>query len=794
VSLYAAGLGYRGGLSVPESKLADGVVFDPAVKGTITVQPVDRSGKLVRGLRLKVLDEPAAWLDEPARMLSSEWGILNMWGVGSDKAASTQRELADGTIELTGLAPGTYVIEPADGAFAAPVKAQVQAGKNTPVQMTVDTDEAVEATSTTQPTTQPAALPAPNGAGTQPVASAADRQLEPLWDAMKDANAATALEAVKTLESKGSQAVAFLRKKLSPISELNAAGVRRLIDQLDATEYAVRQRATDELSLHGICIADPLVNAQGAPKSLESRVRLDALVKDAYRPVPTTPAASRWLRAVRVLERIGTPAARDLLGELAKGAAGARGTQQAQEAINRLGGGAKIASLAWWLARAEEEVETVDTGFQGHYFGQISAVLADAGLIDAAAAMERRSGADLEARYHLAAAYARAGQRKEAQEVAYMVHNPDGVVETRCRIGIALASAGRVEPVVPPQSSADWMAATVAHAFSAEEAGTWKVRKSLALSAEARIHAAIAVAHAAAGRKELYRKHIDLAQGLTDKIDVDINASWAASLSSDSKAGEAPGVDIFSAINKTSAIEAVALARARVGDYDGARAAVNRMRAGRSRDSRMRILAEDLSDRGVLKEALATAEGIEEKTHRDLALLSVVGGFLRAGDRAGAQAAADKLRTEPYQTAARLALRDEPEDQQDYQAVARHDVTVCRLARIQAQTPGRNPVAILRWIQTLPRSDQRYYALLGVAEGILAAQGPVPPAPSASSRPAVRDASPPATQPAPNGASTEPATQSAGEARTELAARWRWLIKRLGSEKYAERDSAQRNS
>ena len=644
------------------------------------------------------------------------------------------------------------------------------------------------------PAIQPAnAGRSPQGEGAQPATGAADRQLGPLWDAMKDANAATALEAVKTLESKGSQAVAFLRKKLSPISELDAAGVQRLIDQLDAPEYAVRQRATDELALHGMCIADPLVNAQKAPKSLEARVRLDALVKDAYRPVPTTPAASRWLRAVRVLERIGTPAARDLLGELAKGAAGARGTQQAQEAINRLGGGAKIASLAWWLARAEEEVET--TGFQEHYFGQISAVLADAGLIDAAAAMERRSKADLEARYHLAAAYARAGRQKEAQEVAYSVHNPDGVAETRCRIGIALAAAGRVEPVVPPQSSADWIAATVDHAFSAEEARIWKVRKSLALSAEARIHAAIAVAHAAAGRKELYRKHIDLAQGLTDKIDVDINASWAASLSSDSKASEAPGVDIFGAINKTSAIEAVALARARVGDYDGARAAVNRMQAGRSRDARMRILAEDLSDRGVLKEALATAEGIEEKTHRDLALLSVVGGFLRAGDRAGAQAAADKLRTEPYQTAARLALRDEPEDQQDYQAVARHDVTVCRLARIQAQTPGRNPVAILRWIQALPRSDQRYYALLGVAGGILAAQGPaVPPAPSASSRPAVRDASPPATQPAPNGASTEPATQSAGEARTELAARWRWLIKRLVSEKYAERDSAQRNS
>ncbi|MCY2932158.1 MAG: hypothetical protein NTV86_22215, partial [Planctomycetota bacterium] len=389
-------------------------------------------------------------------------------------------------------------------------------------------------------------------------------------------------------------------------------------------------------------IAKLLVNAQGAPKSLEARVRLDVLVQNAHSPVPTTPTASRWLRAVRVLERIGTPEARDLLGELAKGAAGARGTQQAQEAISRLGGAAKTASLAWWLARAEEEVETVNlaTDFRGQYFGRISAVFADAGLIDAAAAMERRSKADLEARYHLAAAYARAGNQKASQEMASLFNDPDGRAEMNCRIGIALASAGRVEPVVPPQASADWMAATVAHPPNAERAGAWKVRKSQALSAEARIHAAIAVAHAAAGRNELYRKHIDLAQELTDKIDVDIDASWRAALSSSSKAGEGPGVDIMGAIDKTSAIEAVALARARVGDYEGARAAVNRMPAGRYRDARTRILAEDLSDRGVLKEALATAEGIEEKTHRDLALLSVVGGFLRTKDRAGAQAAA----------------------------------------------------------------------------------------------------------------------------------------------------------
>lgn len=164
-----------------------------------------------------------------------------------------------------------------------------------------------------------------------------------------------------------------------------------------------------------------------------------------------------------------------------------------------------------------------------------------------------------------------------------------------------------------------------------------------------------------------------------------------------------------------------------------------------------------------MKEALAIAESIEEKTHRDLALLSVVGGCLRAADRAGAQAAADKLQTDTYKAAARLALLDGPGDRQDYQAVA-HERAIRWLARIQVQTPGRDRAAMLRWIQATPRSDHRYYALLGAAEGILATQRP---------------AAPPAT----DGASTQPAAK---------AADIEGLIRRLGGETSAQREAAQR--
>jgi hypothetical protein len=171
VSLHAAGLGYRCCQAVPQSKLKDGLVFDPSVKGTITVRTLDRSGKVAKGVRLKVLSEPMAWRDEPASM---------------------QRVLDDGTIEFTGLGPGVYIVQ-ATGetgeTSAAPVKVQVQAGKNTPVQMTVDTDEAVEAPSATQPATRATTQSAPSERSWQ-----ADGEADSLIRSVREAPADKAYE------------------------------------------------------------------------------------------------------------------------------------------------------------------------------------------------------------------------------------------------------------------------------------------------------------------------------------------------------------------------------------------------------------------------------------------------------------------------------------------------------------------------------------------------------------------------------------------------------------------------
>ena len=59
---------------------------------------------------------------------------------------------------------------------------------------------------------------------------------------------------------------------------------------------------------------------------------------DRFDPATLSPDRLRQLRAVELLEGTATPAAKELLSELAKGARGAPLTLEAASALKRLGG------------------------------------------------------------------------------------------------------------------------------------------------------------------------------------------------------------------------------------------------------------------------------------------------------------------------------------------------------------------------------------------------------------------------------------------------------------------------
>ena len=105
---------------------------------------------------------------------------------------------------------------------------------------------------------------------------------------------------------------------------------------LESEQFAVREKAQRELEELGD-LAEPVLRQalEGKP-SLEMRRRVQAVLEHLRGPV-TQPELLRSLRAVAVLEDIGTPEARGLLETLAADADEARQTREAKAALRRLG-------------------------------------------------------------------------------------------------------------------------------------------------------------------------------------------------------------------------------------------------------------------------------------------------------------------------------------------------------------------------------------------------------------------------------------------------------------------------
>jgi WD40 repeat protein len=131
------------------------------------------------------------------------------------------------------------------------------------------------------------------------------------------------------------EAVALIRANLTPATgkALTDDDVRRLIRELGDDEFDTRERASKTLAtLHR---ARPIVEAAlKGELDLEVRQRLNKLIA-GYR-APPDPVWLREVRAVEVLEHLGTPEARRLLKELSEGNADARLTAEARAALGRV--------------------------------------------------------------------------------------------------------------------------------------------------------------------------------------------------------------------------------------------------------------------------------------------------------------------------------------------------------------------------------------------------------------------------------------------------------------------------
>ncbi|MGH7223303.1 MAG: PQQ-binding-like beta-propeller repeat protein, partial [Gemmataceae bacterium] len=159
------------------------------------------------------------------------------------------------------------------------------------------------------------------------------RDLPQLWSDLADKDAAKAHAAIWALLAAPDKATRLLKDRLKPAESVDPRHIRRLVADLDSGEFAVREAATKELERIGEQ-ADPLLRETLKTKpTLEVRRRIEGLL--ARPRFPIAGESLRGVRAIQVLEHLGTPEARNLLRKLAEGADGARLTEEARQALRR---------------------------------------------------------------------------------------------------------------------------------------------------------------------------------------------------------------------------------------------------------------------------------------------------------------------------------------------------------------------------------------------------------------------------------------------------------------------------
>jgi RNA polymerase sigma factor (sigma-70 family) len=160
------------------------------------------------------------------------------------------------------------------------------------------------------------------------------KEIDSLWADLADADAAKAWRAVWRLAEAPNDALMFLRGRVKPYPTAPADVTRKLLADLDSDSFEIRAASVKRLKELSFQAEPTLRAALNVKPSLEQRRRIQELLAAAP-PLPT-PEELRQLRALIVLERIGSPEARRLLKDAAKGPSSAHLTRQARAALSCL--------------------------------------------------------------------------------------------------------------------------------------------------------------------------------------------------------------------------------------------------------------------------------------------------------------------------------------------------------------------------------------------------------------------------------------------------------------------------
>jgi hypothetical protein len=165
-------------------------------------------------------------------------------------------------------------------------------------------------------------------------------EVEALWSDLAGADAPRAYAAIWRLVDDPERSLPLLKEHVKPVAPADEA-LRAVLNDLDSDQFKTREAAAVKLQKLGEQIEGALRESLATNPSLEKRRRIEAVLTRLDPAVPLTGETLRAMRAIQVLERIGSQEARKTLELLAHGVASARLTRAAQEALKRLAGPAQ---------------------------------------------------------------------------------------------------------------------------------------------------------------------------------------------------------------------------------------------------------------------------------------------------------------------------------------------------------------------------------------------------------------------------------------------------------------------
>jgi hypothetical protein len=162
------------------------------------------------------------------------------------------------------------------------------------------------------------------------------RESAGLWADLASEDASKAHRAVTELLARPQSAVSLLKSRLRPVKAVDPETISKLIAELRDKKFATRQHASRALEELGEEARGGLETflKDGKPE-LEVKRRVENILKLLALPA-SSPGLLRGLRAVLVLERVGSTEARQILSELSKGEPQATLTREAAAALRRV--------------------------------------------------------------------------------------------------------------------------------------------------------------------------------------------------------------------------------------------------------------------------------------------------------------------------------------------------------------------------------------------------------------------------------------------------------------------------